>query len=64
MSAVGVGTIAGELQETLDGVPHDDIDLVVLGVTGRSGVAERLLWSTTDRVARSVDATVLIARPQ
>ena len=55
----------------LEGVPHeaivdycDDhaIDLVVLGSTGRSGITEHLMGSTTDRVARSVEASVLIAR--
>jgi nucleotide-binding universal stress UspA family protein len=55
----------------LEGVPHEaiadyaedhGIDLVVLGATGRSGLGERLLGSTTDRVAHSVDASVLIAR--
>jgi nucleotide-binding universal stress UspA family protein len=98
MSAAGVGTVAGELTETLEGmaeealdaaesraedagvacertvlegIPHDaiagycdehDIDLVVVGATGRTGVTEHLLGSTTDRVARSVDASVLVAR--
>jgi len=55
----------------LEGVPHEAIidycadhaiDLVVIGSTGRSGISERLLGSTTDRVARSVEASVLIAR--
>ncbi len=55
----------------LEGVPHEaiaeyaadhDVDLVIVGATGRSGLGERLLGSTTDRVAHSVDASVLIAR--
>ncbi len=55
----------------LEGIPHEaivdycgdhGIDLVVLGSTGRSGVSEQLMGSTTDRVARSVEASVLIAR--
>jgi len=55
----------------LEGVPHEaivdycadhGIDLVVLGSTGRSGITEHLMGSTTDRVARSVEASVLIAR--
>jgi len=55
----------------LEGVPHETIvgycddhaiDLVVLGSTGRSGITEHLMGSTTDRVARSVEASVLIAR--
>ncbi|ELY69344.1 universal stress protein [Natrinema versiforme] len=57
---------------TREGVPHEVIatesaeigaDLVVMGASGRSGVKERLLGSTTDRVIRTVDASVLIARP-
>jgi nucleotide-binding universal stress UspA family protein len=36
---------------------------VVVGATGRTGLGEHLLGSTTERVARSVDASVLIARP-
>lgn len=99
MSASGVGTIAGELTETLEreadealdeataradeesvdhervileGVPHEsiaeysaerDVDLIVMGATGRSGLKEHLLGSTTDRVIRSVDTSVLLARP-
>lgn len=55
----------------LEGVPHEaivdycadhGIDLVVIGSTGRSGITEHLMGSTTDRVARSVEASVLIAR--
>lgn len=57
---------------TREGVPHEAIaavsaeigsDLVVMGASGRSGVKERLLGTTTDRVVRTVDASVLIARP-
>ena len=55
----------------LEGVPHEvvvdycvdhGIDLVVMGSTGRSGITEHLMGSTTDRVARSVETSVLIAR--
>ncbi|MFD1640526.1 universal stress protein [Halohasta litorea] len=55
----------------LEGIPHEaivdycanhGIDLVVLGSTGRSGITEHLMGSTTDRVARSVEVSVLIAR--
>lgn len=41
---------------------EEDVDLVVIGTTGRSGLTEHLLGSTTDRVAHTVDASVLIAR--
>lgn len=56
----------------LEGVPHEAIeeyaadhgvDVVVVGTSGRSGVKEQLLGSTTDRVAQSADCSVLIARP-
>lgn len=40
-----------------------DVDLIVMGVTGRSGLKETLLGGTTDHVLRSVDASVLAARP-
>jgi len=59
-------------REVLEGYPHDviaeyaadaDVDLVVVGATGRSGVAEHLLGSTAERVARSVETSVLVARP-
>lgn len=55
----------------LEGVPYEaiegysnehNIDLVVIGTSGRSGLKDHLLGSTTDRVARSVDSSVLIAR--
>ena len=56
----------------LEGFPHDavvdycsehDVDLVIMGASGRSGLKEHLLGSTTDRVVRSIDASVLLARP-
>lgn len=56
----------------LEGVPHDaiaeystdhNINLIIMGASGQSGITERLLGSTTDRVTRSVDTSVLIARP-
>lgn len=55
----------------LEGFPHEtiaeysrehDIDCIVLGASGRSGLGEQLLGSTTDRVVRSVDLSVLVAR--
>ncbi|AEH39136.1 universal stress protein [Halopiger xanaduensis] len=56
----------------LEGVPHEviaeystenEIDLIVMGASGRSGLADHLLGSSTDRVVRSVETSVLIARP-
>ncbi|GAB3663387.1 universal stress protein [Halopiger thermotolerans] len=57
---------------TREGDPHEvieaysaehDVDLVVMGASGQSGLKERLLGSTTDRVVRTVETSVLIARP-
>lgn len=57
---------------TREGNPHEvieayvaehDIDLIVMGASGRSGLKERLLGSTSDRVIRTVDISVLLARP-
>ncbi|UPM44839.1 universal stress protein [Halocatena salina] len=57
-------------QELLEGIPYEaigeyatdrPIDLTVMGTTGRSGVTERLLGSTTDRVLRRTDTPILIA---
>lgn len=59
-------------RDILEGVPHKviaeystdyDIDLIVMGASGRSGIKDHLLGSSTDRVIRSVDTSVLIARP-
>ncbi|WP_440009151.1 universal stress protein [Halomicrococcus sp. SG-WS-1] len=53
------------------GVPYEAIveystehetGLIVMGLSGRSGITECLLESTTDRVTRSVDTSVFIAR--
>ena len=59
--------------ETVRGNPHrqivsyvedHDIDLVVMGTHGRSGVERFLLGSVTERVVRSCDAPVLVVRAQ
>lgn len=56
---------------TLEGIPHEaiteystehEIDLIVIGASGRSGIKEHLLGSTTDRVIRTADTSVLVAR--
>ncbi|MFD1564923.1 universal stress protein [Haloarchaeobius amylolyticus] len=57
-------TREGEPYEVIAAYCDDEtVDLVVIGASGRSGVKERLLGSTTDRVVRTVDTSVLIARP-
>ncbi|WP_306061160.1 universal stress protein [Natronococcus wangiae] len=59
-------------QTVLEGTPHEaiaeystdhTIDLIVMGASGRSGIKEHLLGSTTDRVIRSADTSVLCVRP-
>lgn len=40
-----------------------DIDLIVMGASGRSGLKERLLGTTSDRVIRTVDTSILLAWP-
>jgi len=53
------------------GVPHEvireyvdehDVDLVVMGTHGRTGLEHALLGSTTERVVRTVDVPVLTVR--
>lgn len=55
---------------TRSGIPHEeilayatstDIDLIVVGARGKSGLDRFLLGSTTDRVMRLADVPVLIA---
>lgn len=57
---------------TLEGIPYEaivqygednDVDLVVLGASERAGLRDRLLGSTAERVVRSADSSVLVARP-
>lgn len=73
-SAIARAEDAGVAYERslVEGVPHESIveyssehsiDLVVMGANGRSGLKEHLLGSTTDRVVRSVEKSVLLARP-
>ncbi|WP_276256934.1 universal stress protein [Halomontanus rarus] len=56
----------------LEGTPHEAIveysadraaDLIVMGASGRSGITDRLLGSSTDRAIRSAETSVLVARP-
>ncbi|WP_226040346.1 universal stress protein [Natrinema sp. DC36] len=54
-----------------EGDPHEvivensvehNINLIVMGASGRSGLKEHLLGSTSDRVIRTVETSVLLAR--
>lgn len=44
-------------------VQEKDIDYVVMGTHGRTGVSEQLLGSTTERVVRLLDVPVVSVRP-
>jgi len=59
-----VGAIErGVAQERIvDYADEEGIDLVVLGASGWTNVADALLGSTVERVSRKTDASVLIAR--
>ncbi|KTG08953.1 universal stress protein UspA [Haloprofundus marisrubri] len=46
----------------VDYAEDNAVDLVVMGATGRAGLTEKLLGSTTDRVMRSTKIPVLLIR--
>lgn len=55
----------------MEGLPHEaieeystgqEIDLVVMGASGQSGIREHLPGSTTDRVVQPVSTSVVVAR--
>ncbi|MFC6733411.1 MULTISPECIES: universal stress protein [unclassified Haladaptatus] len=43
-------------------IEENDIDLVVMGTHGRSGLSRLLLGSVTDRIVREADVPVLVVR--
>lgn len=61
----GVGTVEGMVAEgaphraILDYVDQNDIDLVVIGTHGRTGLNRYLLGSVTEKVVRSTPVPVL-----
>jgi nucleotide-binding universal stress UspA family protein len=59
VTAVGEGPAHDEINRY---ATENDIDLVVMGTTGRSGLRERLLGSVTEKTARISDVPVLIVR--
>jgi nucleotide-binding universal stress UspA family protein len=66
--AAGVDTIEGVVargtphRAVLDYVDEHDVDLVVMGTHGRTGLDRYLLGSVTERVVRLSDAPVLTVR--
>ena len=57
--------------KVLEGAPHEeiekyaerrDVDLIVVGSRGKSGIERRLLGSVTDRLLRTVSVPVLVIR--
>jgi nucleotide-binding universal stress UspA family protein len=60
-------------EAVVEGVPHEaileyaadeDIDLIVMGTHGRTGLSRSLLGSVTERVVRSADVPVLTVRAE
>lgn len=55
--------VSGKPHEEIDEyIDANDIDLVVMGTRGRSGIDRVLLGSVTDKVVRQADVPVLIKR--
>lgn len=63
--------VAGVRGEVVDGPPHrailayadeHDIDVIVMGTHGRSGIERYLLGSVTEKVVRTADVPVLTVR--
>ena len=54
-----IGTPAGSIVEYADG---NDIDLIVMGTHGRSGMSHVLMGSVTERVVRTASCPVLTVR--
>jgi len=68
-TARGLGHVTREVvygpphQAIADYADESDVDLVVMGTHGRSGVEHYLLGSVTEKVVRTADAPVLTVRP-
>ena len=57
-------TVGTPHREILEYVESNDIDLVVMGTQGRTGVGRYLLGSVTEKVVRLSDVPVLTIRPE
>ena len=60
VSAVRMGT---PHREILDYADENEVDIVVMGTHGRTGLQRSLLGSVTERVVRLSDVPVLTVRP-
>lgn len=57
--------LEGTPQEAIADYSSDHaVDLIVMGRSGRSGLKEHIIGSSTDRVIRSGEAPVLVAHPE
>ncbi|SFS89007.1 Nucleotide-binding universal stress protein, UspA family [Halostagnicola kamekurae] len=57
--------LEGTPQEAITDYSSDHaVDLIVMGRSGRSGLKERIIGSSTDRVIRSGEAPVLVAHEE
>jgi nucleotide-binding universal stress UspA family protein len=66
--AAGVGTVEGSVargtphRAILDYVDENDVDLVVMGTHGRTGIDRYLIGSVTEKVVRLSDVPVMTVR--
>ncbi|WP_135536931.1 universal stress protein [Halostella pelagica] len=65
--------IENVITEVTYGIPHqaireyaadNDVDLIVMGTHGRTGVERYLLGSVTEKIVRTADVPVLTVRPE
>jgi nucleotide-binding universal stress UspA family protein len=59
LEAIGVVKRGGVYETILDYVAEEDVDIVVMGTHGRSGLGRAVLGSVTERVVRNADVPVL-----
>lgn len=59
LEAVGSVMRGGVYNTILDYIDEEDVDIVVMGTHGRTGVSRALLGSVTERVVRNADVPVL-----
>ncbi len=56
---------AGPVEATILGAATDhQVDLIIMGTHGRSGLAEQLTGSTSERIANRATASVMVVKPE